>query len=132
MNTYYINVVAHIGNKTIKEDAFVDHPSIKAIKNNLAPNSSLTFRHTTEGEIIKIIKSLNPKKATGPDQIPPELIKIARPKISNVLTRMINNAIDKGIFPNSLKNAQVTSVFKKADNIYKENYRPVSILPFSL
>ena len=106
-----------------------DHPSIKAIKNNLPPNSSVTFRHTTEGEITKMIKSLNPKKATGPDQIPPKLIKIARPQISNVLTGMINNAIDEGIFPDSLKRAQVTPVFKKADNLSKDNYRPVSILP---
>ena len=30
MNNYYINVAAHIGNKTIKQDGFVDHPSIKA------------------------------------------------------------------------------------------------------
>ena len=129
MNNYYINVAAHIGNKTIKQDGFVDHPSIKAIKNNLAPNSSLTFRHTTEGEITKIIKSLNSKKATGPDQIPSKLIKIVRPQISNVLTGMINNAIDEEIFPDSLKRAQVTPVFKKADNLSKENYRPVSILP---
>ena len=57
MNTYHINVAAHIGNKTIEKDGFVDHPSIKAIKKNLAPNSSLTFRHTTEGEITKITKS---------------------------------------------------------------------------
>ena len=129
MNNYYINVAAHIGNKTIKQDGFADHPSIKAVKNNLAPNSSLTFRHTTEGEITKIIKSLNPKKATGPDQIPPKLIKIARPQISNVLTGMISNAIDEGIFPDSLKRAQATPVYKKADNLSKENYRPVSILP---
>ena len=32
MNNYYINVAAHIGNKTIKQDGFVDHPSRKAIK----------------------------------------------------------------------------------------------------
>ena len=41
---------------------------------------------------------------------------------------MINNAIDEGIFPDSLKRAQVTPVFKNADNLSKENYRPV-ILP---
>ena len=52
--------------------------------------------------------------ATGPDQIPPKLIKIARPQISNVLTRMINNAIDEGIFPDSLKRAQVTPGVVKA------------------
>ena len=69
-----------------------------------------------------MIKSLNPKKATGPDLIPPKLIKTARPQIANVLTGMINNAIDEGIFPDSLKRAQVTPVFKKADNLTKENY----------
>ena len=42
---------------------------------------------------------------------------------------MTNNAINERIFPDSLKRAQVTSVFKKADNLSKENYRPVSILP---
>ena len=29
----------------------------------------------------------------------------------------------------SIKRAQVTPVFKKADTLSKENYRPVSILP---
>ena len=62
-------------------------------------------------------------------QISPKLIKIARPKIANVLTGVINNAIDKGISPDSFKRAQVTPVFKKADNLSKENHRPVSILP---
>ena len=42
---------------------------------------------------------------------------------------MINNAIDTGTFPDALKKADVTPVFKKADRLSKENYRPVSILP---
>ena len=54
---------------------------------------------------------------------------MAQPQISNALTEMINNAIDEGIFPDSLKRAQVTPVLKKADNLSKKNYRPVSILP---
>ena len=43
MNNYYINVAVQIGNKTIKQDAFVDHHSIKAIKTiwHLAHLSSL-------------------------------------------------------------------------------------------
>ena len=41
---------------------------------------------------------------------------------------MINNAIDTGTFPDALKKADVTPVFKKADQLSKENYRPVSIL----
>ena len=41
MNTYFINVAAYIGNKTIKQTGFADHPSIIAIKNNLAHLSPL-------------------------------------------------------------------------------------------
>ena len=38
-------------------------------------------------------------------------------------------SIDSGIFPNRLKEAQVTPLFKKNDPFLKSNYRPVSILP---
>ena len=37
-------------------------------------------------------------------------------------------AIDLGIFPNTMKNADVTPVFKKGDRLNTSNYRPVSIL----
>ena len=42
---------------------------------------------------------------------------------------MINKSIDGGIFPDCLKMAEVIPVYKKADKLKKENYRPVSILP---
>ena len=38
-------------------------------------------------------------------------------------------SIDSGIFPNILKEAQVTPLFKRNDHFFKSNYRPVSILP---
>jgi hypothetical protein len=38
-------------------------------------------------------------------------------------------SIDSGIFPNRLKEAQLTPIFKKNDPSLKGNYRPVSILP---
>ena len=37
--------------------------------------------------------------------------------------------IDNGIFPDSLKFANITPVFKKDSRTEKTNYRPVSILP---
>ena len=45
------------------------------------------------------------------------------------MTFMINDCIEKGIFPDDLKLADVSPIFKKEDNFKKENYRPVSILP---
>ena len=37
--------------------------------------------------------------------------------------------MQKAIFPNILKVAQVTPIYKKGDSELLENYRPVSMLP---
>ena len=39
------------------------------------------------------------------------------------------NLVDNGIFPDFLKTANVTPVFKKDSRTDKKNYRPVRILP---
>ena len=44
------------------------------------------------------------------------------------LTTIISNCLKDGLFPNELKLADVSPVFKKNDDLNKENYRPVSIL----
>jgi hypothetical protein len=38
-------------------------------------------------------------------------------------------SIDTGVFPDSLKKAQVTPLHKKNDPLSKTNHRPVSVLP---
>ena len=42
---------------------------------------------------------------------------------------MYNESNSKSIFPNSLKMADVTPIFKKDDRTRKDNYRPISVLP---
>ena len=44
-------------------------------------------------------------------------------------TNYINDAINKGVFPDSLKIANITPVHKKDEPTDKENYRPVSVVP---
>ena len=70
-----------------------DHPGVKIIREHLAQNLSLSFRHTNENEVATILHSLNPKKATGPDKIPPKLIKMAKPVISDTLALVINAGV---------------------------------------
>ena len=79
--------------------------------------------------MAKILDSLYPKKETGPDKIPSKRINMAGPAISDTIAGMINNAIDKGTFPDALKKADVTPVFKKADQLSKENYCKHFALP---
>ena len=46
-----------------------------------------------------------------------------------MLADCINDALSQGIFPDSLKLANITPVHKKDEAIDKENHRPVSVLP---
>ena len=46
-----------------------------------------------------------------------------------MLADCINGALSQGIFPDSLKLANITPVHKKGETTDKENYRPVSVLP---
>ena len=41
----------------------------------------------------------------------------------------INQSLTSGIFPNSLKIAKVTPIFKRENNKLITNYRPISVLP---
>ena len=47
----------------------------------------------------------------------------------DVFTNSINKSVETGYFPDSLKLANVTPVFKKEEPFDKSNYRLVSILP---
>ena len=49
--------------------------------------------------------------------------------IPKSLTLIINQIINTGVFPNKLKIAKITPIFKKDDRTLFTNYRPISLLP---
>ena len=53
-----------------------------------------------------------------------ENVDIVCPKMKDIL----NNCLDCGIFPNRLKLADISPIFKANDSTLKKNYRPVSVL----
>ena len=46
------------------------------------------------------------------------------------ITALVNDCLEKGVFPYELKLADVSPVFKQGESLDKENYRPVSILSY--
>ena len=107
---------------------YSNHPSIIEIKSHRTEHMLFSFNHTNEYEVEKIISKLDVKKAIGHDAVPVKIVKLGAKYLTPVVTRLINNCIDKCIFPHCLKLAEVSSVFKKKDRLCKENYRPISIL----
>ena len=77
---------------------------------------------------MKIINSLSSKKATGVDQIPPKILKAGADALSGPISSIFNKSISQKRFPDRLKEAQVSPIFKKDDPFIKKNYRPVSVL----
>jgi hypothetical protein len=99
------------------------------IRVNVPENLGFDFRPATEEEVHKRLSGLDPKKATGTDQLPPKLINMAADILAPSLTGLINKAIMSSTFPADLKKAEVLPIYKKKDRLDKGNYRPVSILP---
>ena len=75
----------------------------------------------------QVIKDLKSNKSVGGD-IPTNILKECNFTFST-LADCINKSFENGAFPDCLKEASVTPIFKKDDPLDKENYCPVSIFP---
>ena len=73
-------------------------------------------------DINKMIKSLNSKKATGPNIIPPKLVKLAANIIDCHICNIPNQGISSSIFPEQAKIANVRPIYKKDKREEIKNY----------
>ena len=58
-------------------------------------------------------------------------VKMVADIVSGPVSKLVNSAFSTSVFPESLKNARLTPVFKKDDKFLKKNYQPISIFTFS-
>ena len=78
----------------------------------------------TEKVVLKLLVSLNPSKASGPDEIPAQMLKNLAVELSPAITALFQQS---GTLPDAWKEAWVTPVFKKGNRNDPANYRPVSL-----
>jgi hypothetical protein len=90
---------------------------------------SMYMRPVTESEIKTILKNLKLDASTGVDGIGVKLIKNIASNIGPTLCKLINLSIQGGIFPDNLKRARITPIFKSGSRKECTNYRPISVLP---
>lgn len=118
----------HVGNEIESIlRKYQSHPSILSITQSNTVDS-FSFANVTSDQVLRIILKLDPKKSvSGP--ISSKIVRMVADIISQPIARCINVAIESSNFPNSLKLAVISPIFKKGDKFLKENYRPISILP---
>ena len=68
--------------------------------------------YITENGVIKLLKDLNPHKASGPDQIPTRLLKLCASELSHAIVRIFQTSLDSGTVPSDWKEALITPLFK--------------------
>ncbi len=82
-----------------------------------------------ENEIITITTNLK-NSAPGLDDIRADVVKHIIHLIAKPLMDTFNLLLEQRVFPNELKLAKVTPIFKNDDPTLFANYRPVSVLSF--
>ncbi|CAB3990484.1 Hypothetical predicted protein [Paramuricea clavata] len=93
-----------------------------------SPTQSIDQLSVTESDVLRTLKSLDPDKALGPDEIPGRILKVTANQIAPSLTRLFNKSLQVGVVPDEWKLANVVPVFKKGEKDRVENYRPISLL----
>ena len=87
-----------------------------------------SFQSVPEDLLHEIILSLDGSKATPVGDIPVDILKYTVDIHLPFITKIINVSFENGHFPDELKLAEISSIFKKNNDLDKENYRSASIL----
>ena len=89
----------------------------------------MKMKFVKEEAVDLIINKLKNKTSRGIDGISNQILKIAKAELLRPLTFLINQMIHTGTYPQQLKFAKVTPIFKANDKEHLSNYRPISLLP---
>ena len=147
-NDHYVNIVekssgkkpANLANDTgisddrqivrLILDKYKNHPSVLAIiQNPEQVLNTFSFHEIGNQEVLELLKSLDGRKSTGEDQIPPKLVSLASNELSATLTTAINCSIRNSRFPDDAKQVTVCPLDKGEPNrTVERNFPPVSVL----
>ena len=127
-NDHFSKIANDIG-RNLNDEEVKNHESVQKIRENIPRSEPLVFKQVSEKQVNRYIRSIGNAKATGLDNHSAKILKIIQPCYVTHLTRLVNRMFAESTFPESMKNARVTPIFKKEDPLLKKYYRPVSVLP---
>ena len=121
-NDYFVNIGPTLASKI--PQLGIDYRNFMPQQNTM----SFFLCPAEELEVKKIILQLK-DGAPGKDGIMSKAIKCISDHVAAPLTRLTNLFFSQGVFPNELKIALVSPLYKAKDLMIFSNYRPISLLP---
>ena len=101
------------------------HSSILSIKEKIN-NNMFSFQNVTYEETLNEINNLDTSKSALSEDIPFKIIKDNADIFANFILQTLNRCIIDKKFPDQLKKADVSHVFKTGSHNDKINFRPLS------
>lgn len=127
-NTFFATIGSILASKITKHKEHI-HTQPRTQTSISSSSDLLALTLATEEEVSKIIDKLNPNTSSGLDGISCKTIKCIKNLILPKLTMNINFCMQNGLFPDSLKVAKVSPIYKSGKKTDPGNYRPISVLP---
>ena len=116
-------LAAHFSSKMSVPDPLRAPPKLPSLT-----RASLESLTVTSEEVKNLLLQTDPKKALGPDNISPHLLKRCATQLAPPLTIIFNNILSSSKWPTLWKKARVVAIHKKNNKQDPRNYRPVSLL----
>ena len=113
-------------------EKFHYHPSIKQIRETFNNYEKFVFEEAKEDQVREEILFLDGSTTTPAGDIPIDVLKLTLDVHLSAILKVVNLSRRNDCFPNDLKSAEVSPIFKKDNGLQKENYRLVSVLPHAL
>ena len=88
--------------------------------------NELNFR-ISEEEIRGVIRSLKAGKASGPDLVLNEMLRVGADYLMPALLKVFNSALSSGRFPQVWTSGIINPLFKKGDPTQPANYRAIIV-----
>ena len=95
-----------------------------------SPPASSSFPFTgQEHDMRQVFRSVNPRKATGPDRVPGKELKECADQLSTVFTNIFNLSLAQAATPSCLKTSTIIPIPKMPSLCSLNDFRPVALTP---
>ena len=120
-NEFFVNIEPNLGNKI-----FQCHLTFKLYLPTV--NTTLNETVLSKDKFEEAFKSLKRNKTLGHDGLDVNIITSVYELIKKPLLKTFNEPINLGIFPENMKIAKITAIFKSGKKELITNYRRISVI----